>query len=405
MVTVSSAEVVPFVDPFHRITSSQNASDTLPTSLMPSPHLDRLLALTRELMLIPSTESRPEAREECFALVRSHLKNVPGVVSSEYESRGFASLVAGPAGVEKPGIMLVSHLDVVEHASIASYQSMIHQGRIWGPGAGDMKGQCAIMLDIFCELHRLHPGISLGIAFTSDEERGGEDGVRYLFEDVGLRCGLAIVPDGGSIDRVTIEEKGILQVRLRVEGHRGHAAAPWLGPNALEILVECLGRLKSHFDALKDAAPSSPDHWYATCVPTICNTPNRTINCIPAEAEAIIDIRFPPPLTVEGMLETVRQIAGAGVRIEPVMTAPSTRLAPDPLYFEIAQRLSDSPVYQVRASGGSDACFISQYGIPIILTSPRVGNLHREDEWMDIASMELFHRICRRFIIEKLAAG
>ncbi len=367
---------------------------------MIAPTLDRLIALTRELMHIPSTESRPEERARCFDVCRRHLAALPGVEIREYESNGFASLVAGARGVQVPGIMLVGHLDVIEHPDVEVYQSAIRDGCLWGPGAGDMKGQCAIMLELFCDLHRRFPGIPLGIALTSDEERGGDDGVRYLFETVGLRCGLAMVPDGGSINRVTVEEKGILQVRLRVVGKEGHAAAPWLGPNALAALVQGLARLGQHFDALQDK--DSPDHWYPTCVPTLCNTRNRTINCIPGEAEAIVDLRFPPPYTVESMLATVRQIAGTDVIVEPVATAPTTHLSPDPLYLQITEQLTGLPAKLVRASGGSDAWFIAQYGIPVVLSSPVVGNLHRADEWMNLASMELYHRICEQFIIEKL---
>ena len=365
--------------------------------------LERLVSLTHDLIRIPSTESRPEARARCFALCRSHLEKIGGVEIRDYESRGFASLVAVPRGVEVPGILLVGHLDVIEHPSVEVYQSSIRDGCIWGPGAGDMKGQCAIMLNLFCELQRRFPGLPLGIAFTSDEERGGEDGVRFLFETMGLRCGVAIVPDGGSIDRVTVEEKGIAQLRLRVTGKENHAAAPWLGRNALEEIARCLVRLGEHFDALKDDA--SPDHWYPTCVPTICHTPNRTVNCIPGEAEAIIDVRFPPPHTVESIIATVKQIAGPDVFVETVATAPTTRLAPDALYLQITELLTGAPAKLVRASGGSDALFIAQYGIPVVLSSPLVGNLHREDEWMNLASMELYHRICEQFIIEKLAAG
>lgn len=367
---------------------------------MPTPTLDRLITLTRDLMCIPSTESRPDDRARCFALCRRYLDVLADVEIREYESRGFTSLVAGSRGVEVPEIMLVGHLDVIEHPDVHVYQSEIRDGRLWGPGAGDMKGQCAIMLVLFCELQRRFPGLPLGITFTSDEERGGDDGVRYLFETVGLRCGLAIVPDGGSINRVTVEEKGILQVRLRVVGKEGHAAAPWLGPNALVTLAQCLVRFGQHFDALQD--DTSPDHWYPTCVPTLCSTPNRTINCIPGEAEAIIDLRFPSPHTVESMLAKVREIAGSGVTVDPVATAPPTRLEPDPLYLKITEQLTGLPARLVRASGGSDALFMAQYRIPVVLSSPVVGNLHRADEWMDLASMELYYRICETFIMEKL---
>jgi succinyl-diaminopimelate desuccinylase len=365
-----------------------------------TPTLDRLISLTRELMQIPSTESRPGERARCFAVCRSLLESIDGIQIRDFESRGFASLVAGAQGVEAPGILLVGHLDVIEHPDVAVYQSSIREGRLYGPGSGDMKGQCAIMLELFCDLHRRFPGIPLGMALTSDEEQGGEDGVRYLFEDVGLRCGLAMVPDGGSINRVTVEEKGILQVRIKVIGKEGHAAAPWLGPNALATLAQCLVCLGQHFDALKDN--TSSDHWFPTCVPTICHTANRTINCIPGEAEAILDIRFPAPFTIESMLAMVREIAGSGVEVEVLNTALTTKLSPDPLYLQITEQLTGLPAQLVRASGGSDALFIAQYGIPVVLSSPVVGNMHRDDEWMDLASMELYYRICEQFIIEKL---
>lgn len=370
---------------------------------MNSPTLDRLLALSHDLIAIPSTESRPADRARCFALCRKLLRSVEGVTVHDYDSQGFASMVAMSEGVSVPDILLVGHLDVVEHPEVEVYQSRIQDGRLWGPGAGDMKGQCAIMLDLFCELQRRFPGLSLGLALTSDEERGGEDGVKFLFETVGLRCGMAIVPDGGSINRITVEEKGILQARLRVIGREGHAAAPWLGPNAMATLSQALVRLQDHFASLEDAA--SPDHWYPTCVPTLWSTPNRTINGIPGEAEATVDVRFPAPDTVESMLALLRQVAGPEVVVEPVATAPATRLAPDPLYLRITEEITGQPAKLVRASGGSDSWFIARHGIPVVLSSPIVGNLHREDEWMDIASMELYHRICERFILERLGVG
>ena len=42
--------------------------------------------------------------------------------------------------------------------------------------------------ELFRELVRRHPGLPLGVAITSDEERGGENGVRYLVDErAGIR--------------------------------------------------------------------------------------------------------------------------------------------------------------------------------------------------------------------------
>lgn len=362
--------------------------------------LDRIVALTRDLIVIPSTEDRPHERARCFAFLRNHLESVPGIQIREFERDGFGSLTVMPMGIEQPAILMVGHLDVICHPHPEAYRSELRDGRIYGPGAGDMKGQCAIMLDLFCTLQRLLPGLSLGLAYTSDEERGGEHGVGFLFEKVGLRCGMAIVPDGGSVTQVTTAEKGILHLRLHATGRESHAARPWLTSNPLTTLINALGRIGAHFDSLQDAA--SPDHWYPTCAPTMVNTDNRTINCIPGEVEAYLDIRFPPPFETAGLRQIIADLAGPGVELTDICVAPPSHLAPDDLYLRVTEEVTGATVELVRASGGSDARFIAQFGIPVILSRPLVGNLHGIDEWIDVESMGVYHRICERFILKKL---
>jgi len=362
--------------------------------------LECLTTLTCDLVRIVSTDSRPQARAECFAYCRGRLEGLHGIEIREYESNGYTALVAVPQGLKVPEILLVGHLDVVEHADPEVYRATVKDGRIWGPGAGDMKGQCAIILELFVRLQNEHPGLPFGIALTSDEERGGEDGVRFLFEEIGLRCGVAIVPDGGSLNAVTSEEKGILQLRLTASGKEGHGAAPWLASNALLSLAQAITALCAHFKTLEVAA--STDHWYPTCSPTICHTPNPTVNCIPAVAEAVVDIRFPAPHTGESIHAMVKQVMGHAVTTEVITSAVPTQLVPDERYLRITEEITGKPVRLHRASGGSDALYISQYGIPVVLSSPIVGQLHREDEWIDLASMETYYRICERFILEKV---
>lgn len=367
---------------------------------MSPPPIDRLVTLTRDLIVIPSTESRPEERARCFTLLRNHLEALGGITIRDFSSEGFASMTVIPQGIDTPDILLVAHLDVIEHPHPDAYTSRVTEGRIYGPGSGDMKGQAAIMLELFCDLQRRHPGLSFGLAYTSDEERGGENGVRHLFEDIGLRCGLAIVPDGGSIHDVTVAEKGILHVNLSTAGRESHAARPWLVPNALIALMRGVLRVCDHFEALKESGLN--DHWYPTCVPTILNTPNQTINCIPGEATAHLDLRYPPPHTRESLLATIRELAGPEIAVATVMGAESTQLSPDPLYLQVTEELTGEAVRLVRASGGSDARFIAQFGIPVVLSRPLVGNLHGLDEWIDIESMGLYYRICEQFILRKI---
>ena len=373
--------------------TDRNANDSL---------RDRLVALTRDLVIIPSTALRPEDRERCYQFVRNHIDGVEGTEIREYRREGFPSLVALPAGCTEPDVLLCAHLDVVGLPDAASYRTHVAGGRIYGPGAADMKGPLTVLLELFHEFHNRHPGVSLGLAVTSDEEVGGHHGIGYLFGEVGLRCGLAVIPDGGSPHEVTVEEKGILHLKLTALGRSGHAARPWLAGNPLEKLTGAVARLRRHFDAL---ATDDEDHWYPTCAATSLWVDNETVNRIPSRAAAVLDVRFPPPHTMASMLDTVRELLGSGVGLEVLVGDEPTHLAPDPAYIELVQDMTGKPVRQVRESGGSDARFVCRHGVPVLMARPEVGNLHGEDEWIDVASMVAFYRVCERYLERRLTGG
>ena len=57
---------------------------------------ERLIQLTRDLVLIEITDSKPDERERCFQLFRNHFEEVKGVTIERYEKDGYESLVALP---------------------------------------------------------------------------------------------------------------------------------------------------------------------------------------------------------------------------------------------------------------------------------------------------------------------
>ena len=362
---------------------------------------DRLVALTRDLVLIPSIPGRPDDLRQCYEFVRNHLEDLPRVEIQDLENGGVASLIAGPAHTPRPEVMMIAHLDVVTHPDIRQYRSIVENGRIIGPGAGDMKGALAILMVLFRRFHREHPGINLGLTVTTDEETGGQHGVGFLVADKNLRCNVAMIPDGGSLNEITVEEKGVMHLRLSRSGHPAHAARPWLGDNPLEKLMEGLNRLKHAFASWKQS-----DHtWYPTCTVTSIGTENETINRLPAEAHALLDIRFPLPHSTASILKLVKECVGAEVTIESKICAEPTHLDPDPVYREITTTITGRPTQLARESGGSDARFLTPHNIPVLMSRPLVGNLHAPDEWIDIDSMVQFYRIYETYLRRRFELG
>lgn len=366
---------------------------------------DRLVQLTRGLVLIESTDSNPEERARCFQFIRNHLESCEGVEFHTHMHKGYESLVALPQGIERPVVLFCGHLDVVDHPEPDGYLSSLRDGRIIGPGAGDMKGQLAILMVLFTRLMRAHRGLPIGLMITSDEERGGEDGVRHLLQDVGLRCDVAVIPDGGSLNDITVEEKGVLHLRIHAGGRAAHAARPWLGHNPLDRLLEGLARLRAVFDGFTPENIDPEDtatHWFPTCSLTRIETPNQSINRIPDTASACVDVRFPPPHRCSEMLEFVSNALGPDLLVDPVMLAEPSVLEPDPDFLRITEAVTGQPARTVRASGGSDARFFCEQGIPVLLSRPHVGNLHGREEWIDIDSMLLYYQICHEYILTRL---
>ncbi len=361
---------------------------------------ERLIALTKDLILIPSMASRPDDIERCIAFVRNYIKTLKDVDIKEYRHNGIPSLVVLPKKIGEPEVLLVSHLDVVSHEDVEVYNPEITDGRIYGAGSGDMKGALAIMLELFINFHRLHPGVSLGLAVTSDEEQGGSSGIGYLFDEAGLRCGTAIVPDGGSLNEITIAEKGVLHLHLICLGHSSHAARPWLGDNPLEKLLDRVAHLKRYFLTLKHVN----DHWYPTCALTRVETPNVAINRIPAIAKADLDIRFPPPFNVDRILGVTRQILGSHLESKVILSSEPVEFEPDTHFKTAIEEVTGGPVSFIREDGASDARFIHRYGIPVIISRPIVGELHSENEWIDVDSIGKFYTICKRYLERKLLA-
>ena len=359
---------------------------------------ERLVALTRDLVLIPGSEERPDELHRGLQWVRNHLEGLEGVSVSLYDSNGIPSLVAHPVGDTPIDVLFCAHIDVVHHPDSATYQSELRGHRIFGPGTGDMKGIVAILLELFRRFHLQTPGIPLGLAITADEERGGEHGTRALFEEFGLHCNVAMVPDGGSPEDIVVEEKGILHLRLESTGAACHAARPWLGHNALEQLTATIAAIQDRFPE-----PNADlFHWHSSCAVTRIDTPNRSVNRVPSHASATIDVRFPSPETSADLLATIAECLTEGVTCEPIITAEPSLLSPDPAFFDACEEILGSRPKKRREHGGSDARFIAAQGIPVIMSRPLCDNLHSSREWIDIDSMITFYEIYRRYLNDRL---
>ena len=211
---------------------------------------DEVVALTQDLVRIPTVNPPGDAYEACARFIGERLK-----------PRGFAVEYVRAHGAPgdsdaKPRVNVVarwqgssagecvhfnSHIDVVEAGSgwtSDPFGAEIRDGKIYGRGTCDMKGGLAasiIACEALIESGMPIPG-ALEISGTVDEESGGFAGVCYLAERGYFskpRVHHVIIPEPLGVDRICLGHRGVWWGEVETKGRIAHGSMPFLGDSAI----------------------------------------------------------------------------------------------------------------------------------------------------------------------------
>ena len=176
------------------------------------------------------------------------------------------NIVAKYAG-KNPGdcVHFNSHTDVVEvgHGWTKDpFGGELHDGKIYGRGACDMKGGLAtsiIAAEAFIATYPDFNG-SIEISGTADEESGGFGGVAYLAEKGFFKhVDHVIIPEPLNKDRVCIGHRGVWWAEVETKGRIAHGSMPFLGDCAGRHMGAVLEQLEEKlYPALKDKKTTMP---------------------------------------------------------------------------------------------------------------------------------------------------
>ena len=176
------------------------------------------------------------------------------------------NIVAKYAG-KNPGdcVHFNSHTDVVEvgHGWTKDpFGGELHDGKIYGRGACDMKGGLAtsiIAAEAFIATYPDFNG-SIEISGTADEASGGFGGVAYLAEKGFFKhVDHVIIPEPLNKDRVCIGHRGVWWAEVETKGRIAHGSMPFLGDCAVRHMGAVLEQLEEKlYPALKDKKTTMP---------------------------------------------------------------------------------------------------------------------------------------------------
>ncbi len=351
---------------------------------------DDLVALTCALVRYESSAAHPDQIAAAMAHVRAEIAGSAALLE-ETEANGVPALVATLRDTRTPALLLNGHIDVIP-AAPHQFVPQVRDGRIYGRATQDMKGGVAVLLRLFAELATWEPRPDVAIQIVSDEETGGEHGTARLLRE-GWRCGLFVAAEPTDL-RICYQQKGMVMLRLRLDGVPAHGSRPWEGENALHALGAGLVRLQERFPAASDA------DWRTTATPTLAKTRNVALNRLPDSVLLSFDIRYVPEDDPAAVIDAVCACF-PNAAVEQCAVAPPLATSPQtPAVQQLAaayEQVMGTPPQHYREHFGSDARHYSHAGIPALCFGPTGAGLHSDEEWVESASLVRLYEVLRAY--------
>ncbi|WP_434925961.1 succinyl-diaminopimelate desuccinylase [Shewanella sp. HL-SH4] len=319
-------------------------------------------------------------------------------------------------GTESPVFCFAGHTDVVPTGDLnrwhtPPFEPTVIDGYLHGRGAADMKGSLAAMVvatERFVAKHPDHKG-SIAYLITSDEEGPFINGTPKVIETLEARnekITWALVGEPSSThklgDVVKNGRRGSLTGNLTVKGIQGHVAYPHLADNPIHKATPALTELaQMHWDSGNEFFP--PTSFQIANI----NGGTGASNVIPGDLQVMFNFRYSTEVTAEILIQRVLSILdahGLDYDINWVFNGLPFLTGDGPLLEATKQSIREITGYDTdpQTTGGtSDGRFIAPTGAQVIELGPVNATIHKVNESVNIADLELL-TLCYERILEKL---
>jgi succinyl-diaminopimelate desuccinylase len=143
---------------------------------------------------------------------------------------------------------------------------------------------------------------NLIFAATCDEETGSNLGLIPLLDKRILKPDAAVVLDSDDF-KIIVTQKGLIHLKISIQGKRAHGAYPWLGRNAIDIALDTLKEIREHkFKYKKNKYLRPPTLNIGTI------RGGDKVNVVADWCEVELDLRFLPEMRSEDILKDLKNI-------------------------------------------------------------------------------------------------
>jgi acetylornithine deacetylase/succinyl-diaminopimelate desuccinylase family protein len=268
---------------------------------------NRLIKLTQRLIRINS--ENPGGDEYDIArFIKKYLEQL-GLKVKIYEfKKRRSNVIACLKGKDRGGHLLLSpHLDTVPAGgnwNLPPFGAIIRRDRIYGRGASDCKGNLAVAIEAINSLIEDRVGLDYNLVFaaTADEESGSEFGLGPLINRKILKPSCALILDAQEFN-IIVAQKGLLHLKIKIQGKKAHGAYPWQGVNAIDVAIGIIKDIEKYkFRHKRNPLLRNP----TVNIGTIHG--GDKVNIVSDWCEFELDLRFLPGMSDSYILKTIKNI-------------------------------------------------------------------------------------------------
>ncbi len=277
---------------------------------------EEIVRLSTEL--IGTNTANPPGNEYLAVDVIKNYFSTHGIRYDTFEKATGRTNIIGYIGKGSPSLLVACHLDVVPPGdgwNTDPFKTVVKNGRIFGRGANDNKGQMASMLALAKLLKENESRLNgtLLLIGAADEEKGSRLGLEYLLEECGISADYAIIPDvANNMKIIDVGEKGALSLNITSYGKQSHGSTPEKGVNAIWNMIELLNKVRELKRKCITHELFSPPTLNLGTI-----SGGAAHNIVPAKCEAKLDIRYLPGETEKDILNNIHEIIASIKKLNP----------------------------------------------------------------------------------------
>lgn len=208
-------------------------------------------------------------------------------------------------GEGKPELLLLSHMDTIP----GKLPIKEEDGKLYGRGAVDCKPSLAAMvyaLSRYDFSHQASGKIIFGGIVREEESLEGI--IEFIKQDI--NPDYSIFGEPTRIDQICIGYKGRLCAGYRIKSSSGHVASSWQYVNSIEIGLQIWNLVKGVCWQLNQTHCQKKEKTkhFDQIIPNITViSGGHLTNCVPDECILQIDIRFPPSIQAQVIIDEIRK--------------------------------------------------------------------------------------------------